>query len=259
MCPWPRFQSAMFDEDSLIVTYEAWRGEPRGGARKSQSFEGRGHCVDCGMCWQVCPTGVDIRNGQQMACIGCALCIDACNSVMDRFGLPRELITYDSINNQIARAKGRPARIRLVRPRTIAYAAVLAVVAGVLSYSLLTRSRLEVNVVPDRQPLFVRLSDGTIRNGYTLKILNMERAPKTFLLATEGLQGGEIMVTGHHPEPAAAVELPVGGDTIGSFRVFIKAQPQGLAGKQTSFSLVLTDMRSRATVVHRTVFAGPGS
>ena len=259
MCPWPRFQSAMFDEDSLIVTYEAWRGEPRGGAKKrGQSFEGRGHCVDCGMCWQVCPTGVDIRNGQQMACIGCALCVDACNSIMDRYGLPRELITYDSINNQLARAKGEPTRIRLIRPRTIVYGVVLAIVASVLTYSLTTRSRLEINVVPDRQPLFVRLSDGTIRNGYTLKILNMERAPKTFLLSTEGLQGGEVMVTGHHPEPTAAVELPVGADAIGSFRVFVKALPQGLSGKQTDFALVLTDMGTRHSVSHRAVFAGPG-
>ncbi len=260
MCPWPRFQSAMFDEDSLIVTYEAWRGEPRGGAKKhGQSFEGRGHCVDCGMCWQVCPTGVDIRKGQQMACIGCALCIDACNSIMDRFGLPRELITYDSINNQIARAKGQPTRVRLIRPRTIAYAAVLSIVLSVVGYSLLTRSRLEVNVVPDRQPLFVRLSDGSIRNGYTLKILNMERTPKTFLLSTEGLEGGEVMVTGFHPEPTPSVELPVDPDTVGAFRVFVKALPEGLDGKRTTYSLVLTDMNTRQTVTHKTVFAGPGS
>lgn len=259
MCPWPRFQSAMFDEDSLIVTYEAWRGEPRGGARRDQSFEGRGDCVDCGLCWQVCPTGVDIRKGQQMACIGCALCIDACNSVMDRFDRPRELITYDSINNQLARAEGRPTtRFRFIRARTIAYIVLLILVAAAMTYSLTSRSQLEVNVQHDRQPLYVRLSDGSIRNGFTLKILNMKREPKTFLLSTDGLQGAEVMVTGYHPDPAPSIELPVDADQVGTFRVFVKASPQALEGRQTSFDLVLTDLATRALVEHETVFAGPG-
>jgi cytochrome c oxidase accessory protein FixG len=258
MCPWPRFQGAMFDEDSYIVTYEEWRGEPRGGARKGQSFEGRGHCVDCGMCWQVCPTGVDIRKGQQMACIGCALCIDACNSVMDRFGLPRELITYDSINNQIARAAGKRPRRRLFRPRTIVYLAALALVSAVMVWSLATRDRLEVNVVADRQPLFVQLSDGTIRNGYTVKILNMERRPKRFALSTSGLAGARLMVTGYHPEPAPTIEVPVEPDAVGAFRVFVKSEPDALAGRQTRFDLVLTDLETKETVDHEVVFAGPG-
>ena len=257
MCPWPRFQGAMFDEDSLIVTYEAWRGEPRGGARRNQSFEGRGHCVDCGMCWQVCPTGVDIRKGQQMACIGCALCVDACNSIMDRFGLPRELITYDSINNQLARAGGQTTKIRLVRVRTMAYAAILSIVVIGMIVSLTTRSRLEINLVADRQPLFVRLADGAIRNGYTLKILNMKREEKEYLLSTGGLGGAEIMVTGLHPEPAAAVTLRVLPDDVGAFRIFVKAPPQALQGRQTGYDLVLTDLATRDTVVHRAVFAGP--
>ena len=257
MCPWPRFQSAMFDEDSAIVTYEAWRGEPRAPARKGQSFDGRGDCIDCGMCWQVCPTGVDIRNGQQMACIGCGLCIDACNSVMPRFGRPGELITYDSINNQIARAQGQPTRRRLIRPRTIAYMVLLAVVAAVISYTLATRSRLEVNLLHDRQPLFVKLSDGSFRNGYTFKILNMLREPKTFLLATDGLPGAEITVIGIQPQPSPSVELTVTPDDVGTFRVFVKAPPSSLAGKSTNFSLVLTDLDTRQMLVHKAVFNGP--
>ena len=142
-----------------------------------------------------------------MACIGCGLCIDACNSVMPRFGLPPELITYDSINNQIARARGEKTRIRLLRPRTIAYMAILAIVAGVMVFSLSTRSRLEVNVIPDRQPLFVKLSDGSIRNGYTFKILNMQREPKSYILATDGLIGGEISVLGRHQDSGPYLEL----------------------------------------------------
>jgi len=257
MCPWPRFQGAMFDEDSLIVTYEEWRGEPRGGARKGQSFEGRGHCVDCGMCWQVCPTGVDIRKGQQMACIGCGLCIDACNGIMGRFGLPGELITYDSINNQIARSQGQKTRVRLIRPRTIAYAGVLAIVATVMAVSLTTRSRLEVNVIPDRQPLFVKLSDGSIRNGYTFKILNMQREPKTYLLATDGLIGAEISVLGKHHDPGPYVELSVAPDDIGAFKLFVKAPMASLTGKSTPLGFYLIDLDTRESLTYEAVFNGP--
>ena len=259
MCPWPRFQGAMFDEDSLIVTYEEWRGEPRGGARKGQSFEGRGHCVDCGMCWQVCPTGVDIRKGQQMACIGCGLCIDACNTVMPRFGLPPELITYDSINNQIARSRGEKTRFRLFRPRILAYLALLAVVAGVMAFSLSTRSRLEVNVIPDRQPLFVKLSDGSIRNGFTFKILNMRREPKSYILATDGLVGGEISILGRHQDSGPYLELNVGPDEIGTFKLFVKAPPESLAGKMTNFKFYLIDQKTRENVEYNAVFNAPAT
>ena len=257
MCPWPRFQGAMFDEDSFIVTYEEWRGEPRAPARKGQEVTGKGDCVDCGMCWQVCPTGVDIRKGQQMACIGCALCIDACNSVMAKFGRPPELITYDSISNQAARARGEPTRTRLLRPRTIAYMVLLFAVAAIMTYSLATRSRLEVSVLPDRQPLFVKLSDGAYRNGYTFKILNMEREAKTFRLTTEDLAGSEMMVTGIQSQPSTSVELAAAPDEVGTFRVFVRAPATSLEGKRTDFRFVLTDLASGQTRSHATVFNGP--
>ena len=257
MCPWPRFQGAMFDEDSLVVTYEEWRGEPRGAARKGQSFEDRGHCVDCGLCWQVCPTGVDIRRGQQMACIGCALCIDACNTVMDRFGLPGNLITYDSVNNQMARERGKPTRLRFFRARTLAYIAILAVVGTIMAVSLSTRSRLEVNVLRDRSPLFVQLSDGSVRNGYTFKILNMEREPKTYDLRVEGIDGATMTVIGYEAEGATQVMLPVKADGVGSFRVFVSAPRSSLDGRSSDFALVLTDTTSGETVEHETVFSGP--
>jgi cytochrome c oxidase accessory protein FixG len=258
MCPWPRFQAAMFDEDSAIVTYEEWRGEPRAPARKGEKPAGTGDCVDCGMCWQVCPTGVDIRKGQQMACIGCALCIDACNSVMAKFGRPGELITYDSINNQNARAAGQPTRWRLFRPRTIAYIVLLAAVASFMAWQLATRSRLEVNVLPDRQPLYVKLSDGAIRNGYTFKILNMQRAAKSYLLATDGLPGSELTVVGIHPQPAPSVELTVDGDQVGTFRVFVKAPPDAVTGRITDFKFVLTDLGTRQMLTQKGVFNAPG-
>jgi cytochrome c oxidase accessory protein FixG len=248
----------MFDEDSLIVTYEEWRGEPRGGARKGVSFEGRGHCVDCGLCWQVCPTGIDIRKGQQMACIGCALCVDACNSVMQRFALPPNLITYDSISNQLARERKQPTRLRLLRPRSLAYFAVLLVVAAIMTYSLATRSRLEVNVLNDRSPLFVQLSDGSIRNGYTFKILNMEREPKTYSLGTAGIDGASLIVIGLQSEPVPTVNLPVQPDDVASFRVFASAPRANLEGKTTKLRFMLTDIATGETVEHATVFSGPG-
>lgn len=257
MCPWPRFQGAMFDEDSLIVTYEKWRGEPRGFAKKGESFENRGHCVDCRMCVQVCPTGIDIRNGTQLACIGCGLCIDACNSIMDRFGLPRDLITYDSVSNQVARAKGQPTKFRFVRPRTVIYAAILVLVAGVMAFSLATRSRLEINVLHERSPLFVPLSDGDIRNGYTLKILNMQPTEQTFTLRTENIEGATLEVVGYTEDEVTSVNLPVKADSVGTFRVYVTADPAVLEDEATDMDFILTNVQTGEQVEYETLFAGP--
>jgi len=155
MCPWPRFQGAMFDEDTLLVTYEEWRGEPRRHVKAKPAEEAAGDCIDCGLCVRVCPTGIDIRKGQQLACIGCALCVDACNEVMAKIGRPRDLITYDSLSNQAARAAGRPTRLHPIRPRTIVYAALLAIIVVAMAVLLLNRDTLDVAIQPDRAPLFV--------------------------------------------------------------------------------------------------------
>ncbi len=259
MCPWPRFQSAMFDEHSLIVTYEAWRGEPRGKAKPGTLFEGRGHCVDCGLCHQVCPTGVDIRKGQQLACIGCALCVDACRGVMDRFGLPRGLITYDSMANQAARAAGLPRRLRLVRPRTLAYVAILSVVAAAMAFALTTRVRVDVSVLHDRAPLFVRLSDGAISNGFTYKILNMERQPKSFRLDLAGIPGARLKVVGVAADWVDAVDLPVAPDDIGTFRVLVRVEPDRLHGRSTGLVFRLKDQTTGQMHNHEVAFSGPGT
>jgi len=258
MCPWPRFQGAMFDEDSLIVTYEDWRGEPRAPAPKDRNFEDRGHCVNCRMCVQVCPTGIDIRDGQQMQCIGCALCIDACNGMMDKMGLPRGLITYDSVANGLARSKGQKAKKRLVRPRTIGYAVVLTLVIAIMVGSLVTRSRIDVSVLRDRAPLFVTLSDGSIRNGYTFKILNMEDHAASYSLTTKGVEGAMITAIGVEKDGKPTIDLDVKPDSIGSFRVFVKAEKNALSGKSTPMEFVLKDKASDIEVDHETVFAGPG-
>ncbi len=258
MCPYSRFQGAMFDDNSLLVTYEAWRGEPRGPLKAEKSFEGRGHCVDCKMCVHVCPTGIDIRNGSQMECIGCALCIDACNGVMDRVGLPRGLITWDSINNQVSRSQGKPTRVRLVRIRTVVYVLVLAAVGGAMVFGLSNRATTQVNVLHDRSPLYVPLSDGSIRNGYTFKILNMVREDRAYRLRVAGIDGAGMTVIGlHEGKPASVVDMNVTADTVGTFQVYVSAPRDDLDGETTELEFVLTDKASGQSETYGTWFAGP--
>lgn len=257
MCPWPRFQSAMFDEDSYIVSYEKWRGEPRAPAKPGADFEGRGHCVDCRMCVQVCPTGVDIRDGTQLACIGCALCIDACNSVMDRFGLPRGLIRYDSVRNISQRAQGKATKFRILRPRTIIYTVAILLVGSVMLYSLLNRSTTEVNVLHDRAPLWVTMSDGSIRNAYTVKVLNMVREPRIFRLEVDGVAGASLEAVGVEGG-GEALELPVEPDSVGSYRVFVTAPADSVEGQRLEVDFTVTDTVSGESRTVENVFAGPG-
>jgi len=259
MCPYARFQGAMMDDESLIVTYESWRGEPRGKARKTDDFNQRGHCVDCTLCVQACPTGVDIRKGTQLACIGCGLCADACDSIMDRFKLPRGLIRFDSVRNQARRVEGRGAFIPWVRPRTLIYIAALSIAIAVMAGTLATRSRLEVNILAERSPLYVQLSDGSIRNGYTVKILNMERVDTDFTLEVQGLDGARLSVVGYDtPEGSPiTVTLPVTGDSVGAFRVYVTADPDTLDGALTPFTFHVIKGGNGESINHRVNFNAP--
>ena len=257
MCPYSRFQAAMFDDHSLIISYQAWRGEPRAPARKGVGFEDRGHCIDCKMCVTSCPTGVDIREGLQMGCIGCGLCIDACNTMMDKFQLPRGLITYDSDANLRAREKGQPPQTKLVRPRTIIYTALLAAIGVGMVFMLGTRRSVEVNVLHERSPLFVQLSDGSIRNGYTYKVLNMVRKDRTFALQVDGIPGASIEVVGNDGKSAEA-ELQVTGDDVNTFRIYVNAPDGNIQNSKTPLVFVLTDKADGQTVRSDTLFAGPG-
>ena len=257
MCPYSRFQSAMLDEHSLIVSYEAWRGEPRAPAPKDRNFEGRGHCIDCKLCVQSCPTGVDIRFGNQLACIGCGLCIDACDAVMDKFGLPRGLISLDSSANQEARNAGAtPPGKRIVRPRTILYMAILTIVGTVMLTALLNRSTIEVNVLHERSPLFVQLSDGGVRNGYSYKILNMIREDRTYILTTQGIDGATIDVVGGDSN-ATQTELEVEGDTVGTFRIFVSAPDSSLKSARQPVVFVLTEKSTGQVIRNESMFAAP--
>lgn len=257
MCPYGRFQSVMTDEDSLLVTYEEWRGEPRAKPGKNRDFSNRGHCVDCSLCVQACPTGIDIRDGQQMECIGCGLCIDACDTMMEKFGLPQKLISYDSYTNMLAREQGKPKEVHIIRPRTIYYAVILTVVSAVLLTSLSLRERLEVNIIRDRAPLFVTLSTGEIRNGYTYKVLNMESSPKDYELTVEGLNGITMTMIGDDGKDLDSLDLAVKADRVGSFRIFLKAPRASVTDQSMDIDFVLKDKETGDIHSHATVFRGP--
>ncbi|MGD8326615.1 MAG: cytochrome c oxidase accessory protein CcoG [Sphingomonadales bacterium] len=221
MCPWPRIQGAMFDDDALLVTYRKYRGEPRGPHKKGETWDGRGDCVDCKLCVAVCPVGIDIRDGPQLECIQCALCVDACNSVMKQVGRPGNLIAYESFNNFERRSRGETGKLRLIRPRTVLYSSLIAIVGLIMLASLGTRSNLDVTVQKDRNPLFVTLSDGSVRNGYTLKILNKAHEPRTFSIDVEGLEG-EVMTLGLGEQGNMVTAQP---DSVKAVRLFL-ALPQ---------------------------------
>jgi len=255
MCPWPRFQAAMLDENSVIVTYQAWRGEPRGKHKQGATWDGRGDCIDCTQCVAVCPTGIDIRDGQQLECIGCGLCVDACNQVMDRVGRPRGLITFDTLANQAARAAGGggAARWGLLRPRTLIYAGAMVAVALVMLAALVTRADTEVTVQRDRSPLFVLLSDGAIRNGFTVKILNKTWTARRYRLRVEGLAGARLAVAGD----ADADALAASPDAVATYRVFVTATPRPALPESTRIVFRATDIATGETASHASVFLAP--
>jgi len=196
MCPWPRIQGAMIDSHSMQVTYRADRGEPRGPHKSGATWQGRGDCIECRQCVVVCPMGIDIRDGAQLECINCGLCIDACNEVMDKVERPQGLIAYDTDAAVAARQAGRAPRYRFVRTRTVYYGAVLAAVGAVMLYGLVTRPTVALDVIRDRNPTFVRLSDGEIRNGYTLKIMNRSNVPATYRIDFSGPAGARLKGVG---------------------------------------------------------------
>ncbi len=182
MCPYARFQGVMFDKDTLIVSYDPRRGDPRGARKKGvdHQTEGLGDCVDCSLCVQVCPTGIDIRDGLQYECINCGLCIDACDTVMDKMGYDRGLISFTTEQNLTG------GKTNVFRPRFIGYALVLLAMGALFLYTVATRIPLEMNIIRDRNMLFRETPDGLVENIYTFKIANMENIPHTYLISVEG-------------------------------------------------------------------------
>ena len=195
MCPYARFQGVMFDPDTLIITYDAERGEPRG-ARKKELDPGAvsvGDCVDCGICVQVCPTGIDIRQGLQYECIACAACIDACDTVMDKVGSPRGLVRYSTENAMAKHYAPRDIIGHLMRPRTILYTTILMAITVAAAWSLAVRIPLKVDIIRDRSTLAREADDGRIENVYNLHISNTDETAHRYAITVSGIDGIDIV------------------------------------------------------------------
>lgn len=295
MCPWPRIQGAMLDENSLVVTYKDWRGEPRGKHTKKAAAAGvpLGDCIDCNKCVAVCPMGIDIRDGQQLECITCALCIDACDGVMNKLGMEKGLIAYSTFedyasNMQLAGAGGNmteltsgegyqhvvPQKVRgadgklseelrhttwrtILRPRTFIYIALYAGIGLAMLTVLAMRGTLDVNVRHDRNPVFVTLSDGSIRNGYELKILNMRGGTRQFVVGTEGLPGSVIRQSGSDDPAAESLSVEVEADKVRAVRLFVTVPREEIGGARTDFDFTVKQIGGDDTASVTTRFDAP--
>jgi cytochrome c oxidase accessory protein FixG len=253
MCPWPRIQAALTDEWALNVTYRYDRGEPRTSIKKADELRAHGvaagDCIDCYQCVAVCPTGIDIRNGAQLECIMCGLCIDACDRVMEKVGRPTGLIAYDTDINIARRAEGKAPIYRIIRPRTLIYAGIIALVGAVMLYALLTRSYLDISVRHDRNPLFVTLSDGSVRNAHTVHLLNKRQAISTVVLDVEGLPEAEVHVVGLDAAIPGKPLIPVGPDQGREVRVLVTVPAASKIDRSTPLTFRATDTATGETAV----------
>jgi cytochrome c oxidase accessory protein FixG len=250
MCPWPRIQAALTDEWALNVTYRVDRGEPRVSVKKAEQLrqhgEPAGDCIDCHQCINVCPTGVDIRDGIQLGCIQCGLCIDACDAIMSEIGRPTGLIAYDTDINGHRRQAGQPPVYRLIRARTILYAGIIALVGVIMIYALATRSSLSLNVLHDRNPLFVLLSDGGVRNNYTVRILN-KGSERTFALDVSGLEGANLQIPGTERGADGKLAVDVGQDQTREIRISVQVNNTMVPPNPVSIEIKATDIATGQT------------
>jgi cytochrome c oxidase accessory protein FixG len=253
-CPWPRIQSAMVDEDTLTIGYRDWRGEPRG----KQTVDGNGDCIDCMACVNVCPMGIDIRNGQQLACITCGLCIDACNDMMDKIGKPHGLIGYLALTDETAeRAGNAPKSVwaHVFRPRTMMYTGLWAAVGIALVVALFLRSEIDVNVTPVRNPTFVTLSDGSIRNTYALRLRNKHGEDRYFHISLSSDAALAISLEG-----TDELRILVPADETLEQRVHVTAAPGSPAATsdRTDLQLWIEDTAGSDRISKSTIFNGKG-
>ncbi|NLH81657.1 MAG: cytochrome c oxidase accessory protein CcoG [Phyllobacteriaceae bacterium] len=248
MCPWPRIQAALTDEWAYNVSYRVDRGEPRGSLKTNRKLRAEGQpagdCVDCGQCVAVCPTGTDIRKGMQLSCIQCGLCIDACDTVMAKTGQAPRLIAYDNDINIERREKGLADVHKFVRPRTILYVVLIAGICGLMAWKLGTRATIGLNVLHDRNPLYVLNSDGSVRNGYTLRLLNKDAKARELMLSVSGVPADSRLETvseaGHD---GSALILKVDGDQTREIRVIltVPAENKVAASQDVVFRLSSSD------------------
>ena len=259
-CPWPRIQAAMMDEDTLTIGYRDWRGEPRGKLQKGATtpVERQGDCIDCMACVNVCPMGIDIRNGQQMECITCGLCIDACDEVMDRIGKPRGLVAYMALSDEIAEREGKePKSIwkHVLRPRTILYTTIWSAIGIGLIVLLFIRTDLDMSVAPVRNPTHVVLSDGTVRNIYDVRLRNMNHEARVFYLSVTDNPDLSLSIEG-----VPGKFVTVAPDEQALLRVYLTA-PNGstaASAERTTLRLWANLDGGQTRVYSDTVFNGRG-
>ena len=259
-CPWPRIQAAMMDEDTITISYRDWRGEPRGKLKKGQSGpEGaQGDCIDCMACVNVCPMGIDIRDGQQLACITCGLCIDACNDVMDKIGKPRGLIGYMALSDEISEREGKtPISVwkHVFRLRTMIYTVLWAGIGVGLIVALFLRTDIDISISPIRNPTFVVLSDGSVRNAYDIRLRNMHNEPRQFFLTVADNPSIRLTIEG---VPGQLVTVQP--DTQLNQRIYLTA-PSGTEpsrAAQTPVRIWASVTGDTARIFGETVFNGRG-
>jgi len=247
MCPYARFQSAMFDNDTLVVSYDERRGDPRGPRNKKldHKAQGLGDCIDCGLCVQVCPTGIDIRKGLQYECISCSACIDACNFVMDNMGYDKGLIRYTTQHE----LEGKKTRV--LRPRIFIYGAILLTLFAGLTYSIVTRVPLDLDIIRDRNQLYRETEDGLIENIYTLKVLNMDSRQHQYRLSADGINGLEMILE----QPEIIVE----SGTVADITVRLRAEESDLETRSNKVMFFLEAVEDdKLQVIKEARFLGPG-
>jgi cytochrome c oxidase accessory protein FixG len=247
MCPYARFQSAMFDSDTLIVAYHPERGDPRGSRRRGTDPKtvGLGDCIDCNVCVQVCPTGIDIRDGLQYECIACSACIDACDEIMDKMSYPRGLIRYTTENA----AQGKQQHI--LRPRVMVYAAILLILCGALLTNIVQRIPLELDVIRDRNTLYRETREGLIENVYTLKILNMDSQTHQYTLRADGIDGMKLVTD------EAEIVVPAGA--VQQLIVRLQADEFNMESRSVAVKFYLqANEANYLNTVEEARFVGPG-
>lgn len=256
-CPWPRIQAAMMDEDTLTVGYRDWRGEPRGKMKKKTDDSApQGDCIDCMACVNVCPMGIDIREGQQMECITCALCIDACDDVMDKIGKPRGLIDYLAQSdeaNERAGQEPRPVWKHIFRPRTIMYTSLWSAVGFGLVFALFIRPEIEMTVAPVRNPTFVTLSDGSIRNTYDVRLLNKHGEDRPYRITLVGDGALRVQLEG---TPYETVDVPANETRLQKVYVIAPRNSDPAEAERTPFRFWVEDLTTGDRAHTDTIFNG---
>ncbi len=232
MCPYSRFQSAMFDKDTLIITYDQKRGEPRAKHKQGNDFDQRGDCIDCKQCVVVCPTGIDIRDGLQMECIACGLCVDACNNIMEKINRPKGLIRYDTERH--LENPSISTKFKILRPRSIFYSTILLIICSLMLYSLLNKTDFELSVIPNRNPLYIMLSDGTIRNGYSLKIANKANIARDFKIILTSPNNAALKITNYDNE-----KITITSDDIQDLKIYVDIKQEDLSNKDGEQLIIL--------------------